>query len=892
MKKSIFLFFAAILCAMSVQGATAELKNGQYLYCTVNNSNWKTWSIMFNWYWNEGDWCCQDNGTKLATDIWYAQIPNDYTRAVQLIRCKTDFSEQWDWSKTVKASSRSNDNQNCVNITGSEWGNAAVSWTTYAPPMSSVTLADNGTSIVSGSGTQADPYLVYTESTIKVKATGTKSVEDPDAKVNYDFKQATTSKQNSTTATYQFAASATVGTTYTINVDGYTKVNTTSSTKKAATALYYKTVEPAEETHDVTLNCRYGETILQTSPITKVGVFTSTPVSVPEITGYDFVNWQLGDGVATTDALTANPINITTKADETDYTITANYEEDLTTDWVLKGSFVDDFATAYNFEKKSGESTGTVAYVSMNLAANTAYEFKVVKGGSNWYGNNNTDEEYWIKNTIENWTFEQHKDNCHMKSELAGSYTFKIDYSDANPKVSVYYPDAPVKAVKIAGTMTGWEDSPVAFTIDGTIATLSIELTQGYHQFKIIETVTVDATDKDNWYGNGGTMTRKNCTEWTFNSGDNNATIFADADGAYTFEWDITTNKLSVTNMPEFPDLSHQPATLYFKPSTNWKENNAKYAAYFCYGDIGTDDKWVEMTPENGIYKVSNSDKKYVIVIFVRLNPDGEISWESQWNQTDNLIIPNTPNNLNTCFAFWKNSWEDVSGLWVAPTPLTDANWSDFVTAYAGETINAVIERSFKSGQYHTLCLPFDIPTNWLGEGTQAYQLTSIVVNNTGDKLSLNATKWETIVAGQPYIIVPVKGSEYEHVIINGVTVKNVSAGTNVASGDGYKATLKAVTATDGTQTNGSTEYYVGANDGKLYNTQTNKLGLRAIIELTTIGGQPLPPKVRAQVTTGENVETGVDNIVTTDTPVKAIENGQLIIIRDGVKYNVQGQKL
>jgi hypothetical protein len=223
---------------------------------------------------------------------------------------------------------------------------------------------------------------------------------------------------------------------------------------------------------------------------------------------------------------------------------------------------------------------------------------------------------------------------------------------------------------------------------------------------------------------------------------------------------------------------------------------------------------------------------------------------------------------------------------------LTDKNWADFVTAYAGKTINAVVERSFKHSQYHTLCLPFDIPTNWLGDGTTAYQLTSIVANNTGDKLSLNATKWETIVAGQPYIIVPVKGSEYEHVIINNVTVQNVSAGTSVAYGAGYKATLKAVTATDGTKTNGSTEYYVGANDGKLYNAEVDKLGLRAIIELTTIGGQPLPPKVRAQVTTGENVETGVEDIITTDAPVKVIENGQLIIIRDGVKYNVQGQKL
>ena len=42
----------------------------------------------------------------------------------------------------------------------------------------------------------------------------------------------------------------------------------------------------------------------------------------------------------------------------------------------------------------------------------------------------------------------------------------------------------------------------------------------------------------------------------------------------------------------------------------------------------------------------------------------------------------------------------------------------------------------------------------------------------------------------------------------------------------------------------------------------------------------------------GENEATGVEDLFNTDAPVKVIENGQLIIIRDGVKYNVQGQKL
>ena len=55
---------------------------------------------------------------------------------------------------------------------------------------------------------------------------------------------------------------------------------------------------------------------------------------------------------------------------------------------------------------------------------------------------------------------------------------------------------------------------------------------------------------------------------------------------------------------------------------------------------------------------------------------------------------------------------------------------------------------------------------------------------------------------------------------------------------------------------------------------------------------QTTKANVRARAAFNENEATGVEDLFTTDAPVKVIENGQLIIIRDGVKYNVQGQKL
>ena len=44
---------------------------------------------------------------------------------------------------------------------------------------------------------------------------------------------------------------------------------------------------------------------------------------------------------------------------------------------------------------------------------------------------------------------------------------------------------------------------------------------------------------------------------------------------------------------------------------------------------------------------------------------------------------------------------------------------------------------------------------------------------------------------------------------------------------------------------------------------------------------------------TSENTTTGLDNITNGEnTTIKVFENGQLIIIRNGEKFNVQGQKL
>ena len=49
----------------------------------------------------------------------------------------------------------------------------------------------------------------------------------------------------------------------------------------------------------------------------------------------------------------------------------------------------------------------------------------------------------------------------------------------------------------------------------------------------------------------------------------------------------------------------------------------------------------------------------------------------------------------------------------------------------------------------------------------------------------------------------------------------------------------------------------------------------------------------RRRVMMGENAETGFENIVAPEGEIKKVfVNGQIIIIRNGEKFNIQGQRL
>ena len=100
---------------------------------------------------------------------------------------------------------------------------------------------------------------------------------------------------------------------------------------------------------------------------------------------------------------------------------------------------------------------------------------------------------------------------------------------------------------------------------------------------------------------------------------------------------------------------------LYLIPNSNWKTDNARFAAYF----FGTGDAWVDMSlVGDGIYAVSAPSGSWTNVIFCRMNPNTtDNNWDNKWNQTGNLTWDGTKN------LFTISGWD--GGSWSVSTIVT-----------------------------------------------------------------------------------------------------------------------------------------------------------------------------------------------------------------------------
>ena len=104
---------------------------------------------------------------------------------------------------------------------------------------------------------------------------------------------------------------------------------------------------------------------------------------------------------------------------------------------------------------------------------------------------------------------------------------------------------------------------------------------------------------------------------------------------------------ISVVPMAAFA-AGTEGSTVYLVPSTNWKNDNARFAVYY-WNDGGS--AWVSMTAveaEEGMYE-AEIPAGYTNIIFCRMNPAAsENNWDNKWNQTSDLTVPTDGTNRYT----------------------------------------------------------------------------------------------------------------------------------------------------------------------------------------------------------------------------------------------------
>ena len=225
-----------------------------------------------------------------------------------------------------------------------------------------------------------------------------------------------------------------------------------------------------------------------------------------------------------------------------------------------------------------------------------------------------------------------------------------------------------------------------------------------------------------------------------------------------------------------------------------------------------------------------------------------------------------------------------------------DSENNDAVLAeLVDETVTITIQRTlFCDGYYNTLCLPFDMDEVALASSPLAgyaklAKFCEATIDGGADELQLVYEYATSIEAGVPYLIKFPAGENIVNPTFTDVTI-SATAGSNVDLGNGI--TVKGIL---------KPEQFMAGNEDMLFLLGENKLawagitnylkGFRAYFELTDVpAGAPVRRGMNARIVERQNMPTGIEDARGEVKSLKLLENNQVVIIRNGVKYSVQGQ--
>lgn len=328
MKKSIFLFFAAILCATSAWAY--NLPANYYIYFEKPTSWTQACLLIGKSSYSEGRQMTKISNTNLY--YWTTVKWDGYTEYFFM-------QDKWGGENSSPTHRNQYAGSNKTTVFKTEFKKYHL-FTTAGSKLNST----SSYSVINKTQTikvQLKDGSNWVDATV-VPADLTASTYALTSATAAGAKSASLAKENTTvSATVDAAYSAKVTLSCTNVLDGYVfegwydangnKI--TSYTVSDAHTVYARFIQSAEETNEVTVTYMCGTTSVATAVSEFVGVESEKSFTAPTVIGYKFTNWTVGDGMTLIAGTTANDekITVVTKSAASDYTLVANYEEVLET---------------------------------------------------------------------------------------------------------------------------------------------------------------------------------------------------------------------------------------------------------------------------------------------------------------------------------------------------------------------------------------------------------------------------------------------------------------------------------------------------------------------------------------------------------------------------------
>ena len=251
------------------------------------------------------------------------------------------------------------------------------------------------------------------------------------------------------------------------------------------------------------------------------------------------------------------------------------------------------------------------------------------------------------------------------------------------------------------------------------------------------------------------------------------------------------------------------------------------------------------------------------------------------------LKLSNPANNSNGYLV--SLSAAQVEGILIVDEMATDMQYITDVNSLSRKPL---LKRSFTGGMYNTVVFPFNGVsdaelTTIFGAGYELLEMTSAILEGNTLNLNFSAVDLSQDTYGRPYLIKPtqdVVNPMFSSKTIYASTSHLVNSSTNADFIGSFIA---------GQVPAGEDNLFLGPNNLLYFWEEPTPIkGTRAYFH---IKGVPHPSQSikHANIITNGQVATSIDFTKDDNNKVmKAIENGQLIIIRNGERFTVQGQRI